>query len=118
MSDCQTCEQKMAEATALASALRECAEVLSKEVGHGYIWQRADRLLDALDIETKVVLHVRRAVRQWGSLLSLEGEEPASYEPPRTAEGCSCPCHTGAKTTGRCCLHRPVYASELGEKAT
>ena len=120
---CPDCEQRLAEATALASALAECATLLTKEIGHGYIWQRADKLMQALDHETMVVLHLRRALREWGSIIAMESELPIRYDPPMDANRCSCPCHVGAATGGRCCLHRPIYTSwqhpsELGEKTT
>lgn len=31
------------------------------------------------------------------------------YAPPRTAEGCSCPCHTNSPNLTRCCLHEPLF---------
>lgn len=37
------------------------------------------------------------------------------YDPPRTPEGCSCPCHVGPERPEppqkamRCCLHKPLY---------
>jgi hypothetical protein len=51
---------------------------------------------------------MKRAV-DWDA---LPDNEPLAYDPPRTIEGCQCPCHDNGWGAARCCLHRPIFKAE------